>query len=211
MGISFTGWNSIFLYPLRILVVFFHEASHAIAAIISGGRVVEIVISTQEGGYALTAGGNGPLISCAGYLGSLACGIIIFLSADRSSKDKEIMMTLGIIIIGISLLYVRNLFTFGFCLLTGSLMMYLGNKATEITNDICLRVIGLTSMMYVPLDIYSDTIQRSHLRSDARILAEQIGGSSTVYGIIWLLLALFVIFFSLKSSLQNEWQSNNTR
>ena len=89
-------------------------------------------------------------------------------------------------------------------------MMYLGNKANELTNDICLRVIGLTSMMYVPLDIYSDTIQRSHLRSDARILAEQIGGSSTVYGIIWLMLALFVIFFSLKSSLQNEWQSNNT-
>jgi len=42
---------------------------------------------------------------------------------------------------------------------------YLG----EGLNDFLLRLIGLTSMVYVPHDIYSDTIAHSSMLSDARM------------------------------------------
>ena len=49
------------------------------------------------------------------------------------------------------------------------------------------------SMIYVPLDILSDTIFRSELRSDARMLAEEFGGATVMWGGVWLVLSLVAI------------------
>ena len=67
-------WDTIIIYPLKILTVFFHELSHALAAIVTGGKVLEIVLVPEQGGHCLIAGGNGFLVSSAGYLGSLIWG-----------------------------------------------------------------------------------------------------------------------------------------
>ena len=60
-------------------------------------------------------------------------------------------------------------------------------------NDFLLRLIGLTSMMYVTLDIYSDTIVRSHLQSDARMLAQEFGGATVLWGGLWIALSVVAI------------------
>ncbi|MCK5872646.1 MAG: M50 family metallopeptidase, partial [Methylococcales bacterium] len=75
---------------------------------------------------------------------------------------------------------------------------YLPNKY----NDFFLRLLALTNMLYVPLDIYSDTLSRSHLRSDAYMLAEYTGVSTVLWGGLWLLISLIVIFYCLKWSLR---------
>ena len=49
VGIGFL-WNTVFVYPLKIFVVFMHEVSHGLAAIATGGRIVEIQINPQQGG-----------------------------------------------------------------------------------------------------------------------------------------------------------------
>ena len=67
-------WNTWIVYPLRLLVVFFHELSHGLAAIVTGGRVIEIQLDPREGGLAVTQGGSPLLIASAGYLGSLIIG-----------------------------------------------------------------------------------------------------------------------------------------
>ncbi|MFV1959099.1 MAG: M50 family metallopeptidase, partial [Planctomycetota bacterium] len=35
-------WNTWLVWPLKILVVFFHEMGHGLAAVLTGGRIVEI-------------------------------------------------------------------------------------------------------------------------------------------------------------------------
>ena len=50
-------WNTIVVYPLKIFVVFMHEVSHGLAAVVTGGEIVEIQINPQQGGHALTRGG----------------------------------------------------------------------------------------------------------------------------------------------------------
>jgi hypothetical protein len=52
-------------------------------------------------------------------------------------------------------------------------------------------------MIYVPYDIFSDTILRSNLRSDARMLAEEFGGATVIWGGIWLVISIAVIAVSL--------------
>ncbi len=199
VGIFFF-WTNPILYPLKLLTVFFHESSHALMAIITGGEVVELVVTMDQGGHVLSNGGSRFLTLTAGYLGSLGWGVTIYISSVRTSYDKEIMFGLGIIIILIGLFFVRNLFGLGFSLFTGFTLIGLALKASEKINDFILRLIGLTSTMYVPLDIYSDTILRSHLRSDARMLAEEMGGTTLMWGGVWLLVSIYIAFHCLRLS-----------
>jgi hypothetical protein len=53
----------------------------------------------------------------------------------------------------------------------------------------------------VPYAIFSDTIARAHLRSDARMLAEELGGTPTFWGLLWLAISLAAIFTSLRYGL----------
>ena len=190
-------WNHTILFPLKVLVVFFHESSHALTTVLTGGKVETLVVNANQGGYVISRGGSRFLTLSAGYLGSLAWGAVIYLIAVRTRKDKAAMAILGGMIVGIAFLFGGNLFGIGFCLLSGAIMIILGFKASEKINDFILRLVGLTSMIYVPLDIYSDTISRSHMRSDARMLAEEFGGATLMWGGSWLVISVVVIIFSL--------------
>ncbi len=190
-------WNNIILYPLKVLVVFFHESSHALTTVLTGGKVETLVVNANQGGYVISRGGSRFITLSAGYLGSLVWGAVIYLIAVRTRKDKAAMAILGGMIVGIAILFGGNLFGIGFCLLSGAIMIGLGFKASEQINDFILRLIGLTNMIYVPLDIYSDTISRSHLRSDARMLAEEFGGATLIWGGLWLAISVVVVILAL--------------
>ncbi len=195
-------WSTPALYPLKLLIVFFHESSHALMTIATGGQVIELEIDRMQGGHVISAGGNRFITLTAGYLGSLIWGVVIYLLAVGSKYDKAIMFCLGIIIMVVTTLFVRDLFAFGFGGLTGLFMILMGVKAPMQINDIILRVIGVTSMSYVPLDVYSDTIARSSLRSDAFMLAEEFGGTTVLWGAIWLLVSVVILIATLKISLK---------
>jgi len=67
----FALWQTPLVTPLKILVVYLHELSHGIAAIVTGGEIVKISISPDIGGVIWTRGGSRFLVLSAGYLGSL--------------------------------------------------------------------------------------------------------------------------------------------
>jgi len=197
----FALWATPVLYPLKLLIVFFHESSHALMTVATGGEVVELVVNPMQGGHVLSAGGNRFLTLTAGYLGSLMWGVIIYLLAVGTQYDKTIMFCLGGIIIAIAALFVRDLFALGFSGLIGLFMIIMGVKAPMQINDLILRAVGVTSMLYVPLDIYSDTIERSDLRSDAFMLAEEFGGVTVLWGGAWFAVSVVILIFTLKVSL----------
>ena len=194
-------WEYPVLYPLKLLVVFFHESSHAIATILTGGTVKELVINKDQGGHVISQGGNPFIILSAGYIGSLLFGVVIYIASVKSHYDKIIMMVLAIGIIVITVLLSRSLFSWIFGLLSGGAMLLMAKYLAEQYNDFALRLIGLTSMMYAPLDIYSDTISRSYLQSDAYFLAEYLGGTTLLWGSIWMLISIAVIIYCLKWTL----------
>ncbi len=198
LGLIIIGWEYPILYPLKLLVVFFHESSHAIATLLTGGTVKELVINQDQGGYVISQGGNRFIILSAGYIGSLLWGVIIYMASVKSHYDKAIMAVLGISILIITLVLSRSIFSWLFGLLSGGAMLLMARYLAEKYNDFVLRLIGLTSMMYAPLDIYSDTISRSYLQSDAYLLAEYTGGTTLLWGSIWIIISVVVIFYCLK-------------
>jgi hypothetical protein len=196
--IVFMLWGTPVVYPLKILVVFMHELSHGLAAVFTGGSIEAISLSAQEGGHAITRGGSRFIILSAGYVGSLVLGVGLLFVALRTNADRVVLGLFGLAMLLVTVLYIRDLFPLIFCTITGFSMLASARVLNLHINDFVLRVIGLTSVIYVPFDIFSDTIARSNLRSDAYMLAEEFGGPTMFWGGLWLILSLAVIGFCLR-------------
>jgi hypothetical protein len=197
----FALWQTPVMIPLKILVVFFHEASHAIMTILTGGEVLSLSISPEMGGSVWSRGGNRFLTLSSGYLGSLLIGIALLLLALKTNADRWILGICALATLVLTTLYVRDTFAIGYCL---AAVLIFGASARFLPLDLVdlmLRIIGLTSMIYVPYDILSDTIWRSNLNSDARMLAEEIGGFTVMWGAIWFLISLALIYWCLRRCL----------
>lgn len=187
-------WNTPVVYPLKIFVVFMHEVSHGLAALATGGSIKEIQIVPEEGGHAITLGGSRFWTLTAGYLGSLVWGGLILILAARTHLSKLISAIIGVGMIFISIFYLRNTFGFLFGVGFGGVLIIIGRFLPESINEWLLRVIGLTSCLYAILDIKSDVLDRSHLRSDARMLHEEVTPyiPTIVWGVLWLGIAIGV-------------------
>ncbi len=193
----FLLWPYPVLYPLKLLVVFFHESSHALMTVATGGSVKTLVINQMQGGHVISSGGNRFLTLTAGYLGSLIWGMVIYITAIRTRLDNAMMVVLGAAILAIAAFFIRDLFALVFAGIVGFGLIISGWKLPANLNDLFLRVIGMTNLIYVPYDIYSDTIERSELRSDAFMLAEEFGGTTWLWGGLWLAVSLILVAITL--------------
>ena len=198
-------WFTPMVTPLKILVVFMHEISHVAAALLTGGSVDSLTINPHQGGAVVARGGSRFLTLNAGYTGSLLFGVALVLLAVRTDYDRIVLGALGALLLVVTGLYVRDpSYAVGFAVTTGVLMLATARFLPRDVNDLILRMIGLTSMIYVPIDIYSDTIIRSYLRSDARMLAEEFGGATLLWGGLWMAISLVVIFLTLRRGLGRD-------
>ena len=81
-------WEHPLVWPLTIMVVLFHELGHALMAWLTGGEVVSIGLSPDQGGVTYTRGGWRVAILNAGYLGSLTFGGLL-LAVARTERGAR--------------------------------------------------------------------------------------------------------------------------
>ncbi len=184
-------WDTLFIYPLKVWVVFLHEISHAIAAVATGGSVQQITLSPYLGGACYCPGGNAFLTLTAGYLGSLAWGGLILESTRRAGrKAPSVTGALGVGTVILTLLFVRGMFGLAFGLLFGAGLIVASRRLPPDANRTLLTGLGLTSCLYAILDIKSDILDRPHLPSDAHMLGELTGIPTLAWGGLWIVVAL---------------------
>ncbi len=191
-------WHSPLLYPLRILVVLFHELGHAAVAVATGGEVVEIGLGANEGGHCITRGGWRFLILNGGYLGSLVAGVLLLMLSRAHRASRGLVVSLGALLLLVTLLYVRPLISFGFLYgaLAGVALLGLGSKAPASVNWWFLRLVGIFSVLYALLDIKDDVFRTGGTGlSDATMLAELTMIPAVVWGGVWIVagIALLVV------------------
>ncbi|HCQ63934.1 MAG TPA: hypothetical protein DIU07_01590 [Rhodobacteraceae bacterium] len=203
-ALVFALWQTPVALPLKLLVVLFHELSHGLAAVATGGSIESLTVTADQGGLAVTRGGSRFAVLTAGYLGSLLLGLAVFATALRSTADRVVLGVLGGVLLIVAALYIREGFALLFCLAAGGAMLAGAWFLPRLAADLALRVIGLASMIYVPYDIVSDTILRAGMQSDARMLAEEIGGATLLWGGLWLVVSLGVIGASLRAFSRTE-------
>ena len=179
-------WDSFVVYPFRIFVVFLHEISHGLAAILTGGAIESIGLSFDEGGVCRTRGGSAFLILNAGYLGSLMWGATFLVLGERRRRSRTVIALIGAFTLVVTLLYVRTLFGFGYGLAAALALLAVAAKLRPAVSEILLAAIGATSALYAVWDVASDVLLRHSNESDAAALAQLTGIPAIVWGVAWI-------------------------
>ena len=191
-------WNTLLIYPVKLLVVILHEISHALVTIFTGGSVIAMNVSTDLAGGVTSEGGSEFLIASAGYLGSLIFGMLIFFSAD----NKKLNIWSSTIIAVLLLLFAANFFTNAvviiFTILYSALFYTAPRYIPQKINYWIMRTLGLLSSMYVLFDIKEDLLTLAYKKNDAQQLAIITSAPAIVWGIIWFILTISAIFFMIK-------------
>ncbi|MEW6702393.1 MAG: M50 family metallopeptidase [Bacteroidota bacterium] len=198
--ISFFLWNTNFVYPIKLFVVMLHELGHALAAILSGGKVTAINISFDLSGKCEIEGGNNILIASAGYLGSLFLGLLFFLSPNNKKIGKRIIVSTAVILLITTMSIATES---SFILLAFILFVLLIAAAFYLRIaivSILMRAFGLISCVYVLFDIKEDIFFKSNSVSDATILSNLINIPVMLIGTIWIVISAAGIFLALKLS-----------
>jgi len=90
---------------------FFHEISHGLMAVATGGSIVSLTLNYDGSGYCVSRGGVSLLIAFFGYFGCALWGLLIYLVAD-SMKPRFahffMVVFLGLLILTM-LLWAENL------------------------------------------------------------------------------------------------------
>jgi hypothetical protein len=183
--VALAAWDTPFVYPVKIFVVLLHELSHGLAAVATGGTIERIELSADQGGVCWTRGGWSFVVLSAGYLGSLVAGAGLLVVAARTRLDRAAALGLGVVVLLVTALWVRSAFGLGYGLAAGGALVVVGWKLPAVVSDVVLRVIGVVSCLYVPWDIATDLVLRSHPGSDATQLGRMTGIPGLVWGVLW--------------------------
>jgi len=203
--LSFFFWNSYAIYPIKFFVVLTHEISHGLAAILTGGQVDSLSITSSLGGISGTIGGNRFIIASAGYLGSLLFGVGLFISGYNDKFRRVLSILISIILI----LFAAN-FMHGYLgkiasVLFAAILILIPIYFSQTINSIIFKLLGLISMFYVAIDIKEDILTNVYRQSDAQNIAVLSSVSATVWGFLWLTISLITIFFLFRWSYKKDF------
>jgi hypothetical protein len=189
-GGSVFFWHSPALIPLKIFVVFIHETGHALATVLTGGRVLSMVVTPWESGYVQYMGGSPLVIAAAGYVGSAVFGGTMLLLSGRQRWTRGIFIGLAGLFGLVTLGFVHNTFGVVFGLGTAALCGVLAWKRIPGVHYL-VDVLAVMSTLYALYDL-SDFLYLG-LRTDAVILARITHVPAFFWALLWSAISLFVI------------------
>jgi len=186
-------FDSPFVYPFRLFVVFLHEISHGIAAVLTGGHVVSIGLGADEGGVCVTRGGWPFVILNAGYLGSLLWGAAFLALGANRRNAPPVLAAIGVLALLTAVLYVRTPFGLAYTIAAGLVLLAVAARLPAAASETLLAAIGAMSALYAVADVVSDVIRRHSDQSDAAALARLTGVPAVLWGVLWIGLSLAVL------------------
>jgi hypothetical protein len=110
--------------PFNWLETYFHEISHGIAAILTGGSIVKIELFSNGAGLCTTLGGNRFIVSFSGYAGAVIWGAMIYVAAKSHQRLAQVFSFFVFLLLLITLLlWARDALTIFICLVLLTLFL----------------------------------------------------------------------------------------
>ncbi|XP_021763574.1 uncharacterized protein LOC110728219 [Chenopodium quinoa] len=181
-------WRTFLLTPFKLITVFLHEVSHAIACF-TCGSVEGIEVHANEGGLTRTRGGAYWLILPAGYLGSSFWGMLLVLASTNLLTARIAAGCLGVALI-VVLFIAKNWTLRGLCIgfIVFLAVIWILQEKTDIhILRYVILFIGVMNSLFSVYDIYDDLISRRVNSSDAEKFAEvcPCPCNGFAWGFIW--------------------------
>ncbi len=201
VALWFVPVASFALYPLRLFVTFIHEGSHALTAFLTGGQAYRIVVQSDASGYTMTRGGWEIFIVMAGYLGATAYGAGMLALARRPSTARAILGVSGVLIAGLDLLLVRNLFGFGWGIVIAAGLLLAARRLSPRGAELTVMFLGVQCVVNALYDLktlvglsasYGGPV------SDAVLMSQMIPLPPVVWAVFWCGLAFAILLAALR-------------
>lgn len=206
-------WNSPIMLPFKVFVVYLHEISHAIAAVVTGGEIQSIAISWNESGYMKSRGGIFFITAIAGYLGSMIWGSAMLYSAMQGKYLRPVSFFTGVVILAFTFMpqtwelanEAVNRIAIG--IFWGVLFLASATIYSRFNHSLLFFSGGLTTLysLYDLDDFFSGNL----MNTDAGILARHyFGNTPLAVPFAWLLaifisaLSIWIVFFMIRHSLR---------
>jgi len=176
---------------------FFHEISHGLAALASGGSLVKIELHFSGSGVCYTRGGLGWLISLAGYAGAAFWGLLIYLSALTLPRGYSHWPAVFLIaLLAVSAVFYAADFQTRVIILALAALYGAAVKFRGQVSNLFLKLAGL----YVLLDALKAPLAlwRHESFNDAASLTAQTGLPAFIWIFFWLAAAAAGLVFIWK-------------
>jgi len=210
--VTWFAWHTPFIYPIKLFTVTMHETGHALAASIFGGKAVKLAVNRYQGGitqYQIAEtmqGWKKFIIASSGYLGSIIIGALFLLLAHTRAAPWLLWL------IGFSLLletafFVRDWFTAGICAIAILFCGAVGWLAPNSIKVFIAKFIATVSCCYAIFDIRDDVLRfgsEQRVGSDAHALQDLTGMPYYVWGIIWILISIAILYKVLRYITKNK-------
>lgn len=173
---------------------FFHEISHGLAALVTGGSIHNISLNFNGSGVCTTSGGSRFLISFSGYAGSALWGLLIYRVADTLSTNRaKYMVAAMVTMLAVTLLlWARDLSTI--IILLVLLLMYATPllKSLWFSMKFFIQLLGV----FVMLDAIRGPLYLLDGRDlgDGASLATQTWIPETVWVVLWFAIAVGCLY-----------------
>ena len=190
--LAYFFWSWPVFYPIRVFTVLLHELGHAVAGLVTGGDVAYIKVFSNISGRCATSGLR-PVVLAAGYIGAMAFGCLILLGAAKTAYDRSLSAALGVVILAVTFLYIRNVFGFLAGLAWGGGLLYAGRRLDSEANDFLLSFVGLTVCFQGLRSAWSHLIQGRGCVTDAKMMAREYFGPHWLWG--WMWMAVIAVIF----------------
>ncbi len=183
--------------PLNWLETYFHEISHGLAALLTGGEIMRIQLFASGAGECTTRGGLSFFITFFGYAGATLWGWVIFKLANSHQRIAQIFSAIMILLLIASIIFwARDLLTI-IIISSLAVMFVLVIKLRRLYYlQILLKFFGLSILLN---SLFSPTyLFDGRDLGDGAALASMTLIPELVWVMLWCLFAVFAIYSLIK-------------
>jgi hypothetical protein len=234
VALWFIPYAEYLVYPVRLFVTFIHESSHAMVAVLTGGSVQSLTISSDGSGVVYSMGSgliSQLLTSSAGYLGATAFGVLLLYLIRRNFSPNKLLTALGVFVGIMTVVFTVISPVFHIFSLQAAFSSILFTIIAGIFLTAALIVLGLYSNLKVAnfavaflavqclLNALSDLktvffvnapLVGSDIHTDAANMYAATGIPSFMWVVIWIGLSLFMISIGLRLYAVNKNRATHT-
>lgn len=171
--------------PFSWTMTFFHEISHGMAALMTGGSIEKIVLNVDGSGLCYTRGGWRFITAFAGYSGAVLWGMLLFYIAQSNQQVKVPATLLAALLVFSAIFYARDVVTWGILAIIFTLFMLI----IKLRNATMARL----SLQFIGLFVLFDAIRAPLYLFDGR----HVGDGATLQNITMIPEALWIIIWLL--------------
>lgn len=134
--------------PFKWFESYFHEISHGIAAIMTGGSIIKIELFPNGAGLCTTLGGNRFVISFFGYAGAAICGVLLYSFASIHQRFAQIFSALvAVLLVWTLAFWVRDVLSFVIVCVLLAIILLKFKCQNLLYFQLLLQLIGATVLL----------------------------------------------------------------